>query len=324
LKPNPDRFAIHPITDRKLFDMYKKHQSAFWIPEEIDFSKDRDDWERLPKSAQFTLEHIFGYFAGADGIVNENLGTRILREVQSPEARCFYGFQFAMENIHGETYSLMLDTMIRDPTRKAELLRSIHADPIIARKGNWAQEWSKKGCFAECLLAFAVVEGTHFPGSFCSIFWLKRFNLMHGTTFSNELISKDEGLHTNFAAEMYRRLKRKLDEKHAHELVKGGINVEKAFIDYIYPEPFDCMNAKEVKEYVECITDRLLESLGYKKLYHTKNPYPWMDTIGMQGKTNFFEKRVGEYGKPGSVEALKKKISSVESEREPFSMDEDF
>lgn len=304
LTENPNRFVLFPIQYPKIWDMYKKAEASFWTAEEIDLGADLADWDnKLSDNERHFIKHVLAFFAASDGIVLENLVTRFTGEVQIPEARCFYGFQAAMENIHSETYSLLIDTYIRDGKEKAKLLGAIETIPIIKKKAEWAMKYlsSTADSFAVRLVAFAAVEGIFFSGSFCAIFWLKKRNLMHGLTFSNELISRDEGLHCDFACLLYGMLKKtKLTESKIHEIIGSAVEIEKEFVTDALPVNLIGMNATLMNQYIEFVADRLIVSLGCEnKLYGTQNPFDWMELISLQGKTNFFEKRVGDYRKAG-------------------------
>ncbi|HLC46032.1 MAG TPA: ribonucleoside-diphosphate reductase small subunit [archaeon] len=301
LSPNPNRFVIFPIKYQKVWEFYKKAEASFWTAEEIDLEQDLTDWKKLSKDEQHFIKHVLAFFAASDGIVNENLAVNFMRDVQIPEARCFYGFQIAMENVHGETYSLLIDTYITDPVEKARLFKAIETVPAVQKKAEWALKWlfSKEATFAERLVAFAAIEGIFFSGSFCSIFWLKKRGLMPGLCFSNELISRDEGLHRDFACLLHSLMASPSTEARVKEIVKDAVSIEKEFVTSALPVDLIGMNSKLMAQYIEFVADHLLSSLGYSKVYHSTNPFPWMDLISMQGKTNFFEKRVGEYQKAG-------------------------
>jgi ribonucleoside-diphosphate reductase beta chain len=277
---------------------------------------DLADWDKLEENERFFIKHVLAFFAASDGIVNENLAERFLSEVQVPEARCFYGFQVAIENIHSETYSLLIDTYIRDAKEKDRLFHALDTVPCVGKKANWALKWiNGSESFAERLIAFAAVEGIFFSGSFCSIFWLKKRGLMPGLTFSNELISRDEGLHCDFACLLYGKLENKLEEWRIREIITEAVAIEKEFVSESLPVSLIGMNAVMMSQYIEFVADRLLVALGYSKAYGTTNPFDWMDLISLQGKTNFFEKRVAEYQKAG---VMSKKEDHV------FKLDEDF
>lgn len=317
LEENPDRFVLFPINYNAIWDMYKKSLGVFWTSEEIDLGQDLNHWPKLKEDEQHFIKNILAFFAGSDGIVLENLGVRFMSEVQIPEARCFYGFQIAMENIHSETYSLLIDTYIKDPMEKDRLFRAIDTIPSVAKKAKWALKWinDEKSNFATRLIAFACVEGIFFSGSFCAIFWLKKRGLMPGLTSSNELISRDEGLHTDFAVLLYSMLQNKLSKETIEEIVKESVEIEKEFIIDSIPCRLIGMNSDLMSQYIEFVADRLLVQLGYDKIYNSKNPFDFMEMISMEGKTNFFEKRVMEYSKAGV---------GVDKEEMEFTMDADF
>ena len=297
---NDDRFVLFPIQHPDLWDMYKKAEASFWTAEEVDLASDMADWKRLSDGDRHFITQVLAFFAAADGIVNENLSTRFMREVQAPEARAFYGFQVAMESIHNETYSLLLDAYIKDPAERQRLFAAHRTIPVVQQKATWAQRWiESSSSFAERLVAFACVEGIFFSGSFCAIFWMKKRGLMPGLTFSNELISRDEGLHTDFACLMYSKLRDKLDPDVVRDIVKSAVVIEKEFVCDAIPVALIGMNAGLMAEYIEFVADRLLVALGLDKEYLTDNPFDFMTQISLTGKTNFFEKRVGEYRKCG-------------------------
>ena len=301
LKENKERFVLLPINYPKVWEMYKKHEQSFWTAEEIDLHPDLVDWEtKLNNDEKHFIKHVLAFFAASDGIVNENLAVNFMSEVQIPEARCFYGFQIMMENIHSETYSLLIDAYIKDPNEKRHLFNAIETVPCVKKKADWALRWIANGSFAERLIAFAAVEGIFFSGSFCSIFWLKKRGLMPGLTFSNELISRDEGLHCDFACLLYSMLEHtKLSQEAVHTLIADAVTLEHEFVTDALPVSLIGMNAKLMCQYIEFVADRLLVSLGYAKIYNTSCPFDFMEMISLQGKTNFFEKRVGEYKKAG-------------------------
>ncbi|QNL50376.1 ribonucleotide-diphosphate reductase subunit beta [Olivibacter sp. SDN3] len=315
LRENKDRFVILPINYPAIWEMYKKHEASFWTAEEIDLSGDLKDWASLNDGERHFISHVLAFFAASDGIVNENLAINFMSEVQLPEARSFYGFQIAMENIHSETYALLIDTYIKDPVEKDRLFHAIETVPCVKKKAEWALRWIENGTFAERLVAFAAVEGIFFSGSFCSIFWLKKRGLMPGLTFSNELISRDEGLHCEFACLLYSMLDSKLSKERVQEIIVDAVEIEKEFITEALPVKLIGMNADLMKQYIEFVADRWLAELGNDKYYHAANPFDFMELISLQGKTNFFEKRVGDYQKSG-VTGEKGKAS--------FSLDEDF
>jgi ribonucleotide reductase beta subunit family protein with ferritin-like domain len=301
LQENPDRFVIFPIRYPKVWDMYKKAEASFWTAEELDLAEDLRDWARLTPDERHFLKHVLAFFAASDGIVNENLAMNFANEVQIPEARFFYGFQIAIENIHSEVYSLLIDTYVKDAKEKRNLLRAVHTVPCIKRKAEWALRWTdrSRASFAERLVAFAAVEGIFFSGSFCAIFWMKKRGKMPGLGFSNELISRDEGLHCDFAVLLYSMLEEKLDSGRVHEIIGEAVETEKEFVTEALPVELIGMNSTLMCQYIEFIADRLLASLGVVKMFGAKNPFDWMDLISVDGKTNFFEKRVGEYSKSG-------------------------
>ncbi|WP_205503614.1 ribonucleoside-diphosphate reductase small subunit [Rufibacter psychrotolerans] len=315
LQENPNRFVLFPIQNDAVWQMYKKAEASFWTAEEIDLSPDLKDWEKLNDGERHFISHVLAFFAASDGIVNENLAINFMQEVQMPEARCFYGFQIMMENIHSETYSLLIDTYIKDPQEKDRLFNALETVPCVQKKGEWALKWINSENFTERLIAFAAVEGIFFSGSFCSIFWLKKRGLMPGLTFSNELISRDEGLHTDFACLLYSMLQNKLSEERVHTIIRDAVSIEQEFVTDALPVDLIGMNAKLMTQYIEFVADRLLVALGYSKIYHASNPFDFMEMISLQGKTNFFEKRVGEYQKSG---VMSDRDSNV------FSLDEDF
>ncbi|UOQ69622.1 ribonucleoside-diphosphate reductase small subunit [Hymenobacter volaticus] len=299
LAENPNRFVLFPIQNPTVWEFYKKAEASFWTAEEIDLAQDQKDWSNLNDHERHFLKHVLAFFAASDGIVNENLAVNFLQEVQLPEARCFYGFQIMMENIHSETYSLLIDTYIKDVEEKTHLFHALETVPAVQRKGHWALTWINSEHFAERLVAFAAVEGIFFSGSFCSIFWLKKRGLMPGLTFSNEMISRDEGLHCDFACLLYGYLENKLPEARIHGIIREAVTIEQEFVTEALPVSLIGMNAQAMSQYIEFVADRLLVALGCGKLYHTANPFDFMEMISLQGKTNFFEKRVGDYQKAG-------------------------
>ncbi len=315
LQENKERFVLLPIKYAQVWEMYKKHEASFWTAEEIDLSQDLKDWESMNEGEQHFIKHVLAFFAASDGIVNENLAVNFMSEVQIPEARCFYGFQIMMENIHSETYALLIDTYIKDPVEKNKLFHAIETVPCVTQKAEWALRWISNGSFAERLVAFAAVEGIFFSGSFCSIFWLKKRGLMPGLSFSNELISRDEGLHCEFACLLYSMLQHKLSEEQVHGIIKDAVSIEKEFIGDALPVRLIGMNADLMKQYIEFVADRWVSALGYSKIYNSTNPFDFMEMISLQGKTNFFEKRVGDYQKAGVI---------TNKADEVFSTDEDF
>ena len=317
LLENKDRFVLFPIKHRDIWEMYKKSEASFWTAEEIDLSADLQDWaNKLNDDERHFIKHVLAFFAASDGIVNENLAINFMREVQYPEARCFYGFQIMMENIHSETYSLLIDTYIKDPAEKDKLFHAIDTVPAVGKKAEWALRWIGNGSFTERLIAFAAVEGIFFSGSFCSIFWLKKRGLMPGLSFSNELISRDEGLHCDFACLLYaHHLTNKLPESQVREIITNAVAIEKEFVTDALPVKLISMNSDLMCQYIEFVADRLLVALGCKKEYNATNPFDFMEMISLQGKTNFFEKRVAEYRKAGVTSDNSKNV---------FSLDEDF
>ncbi len=316
LEENKDRFVLFPIKHKNIWEMYKKAEASFWTAEEIDLSSDMTDWDaKLNNDERHFVKHVLAFFAASDGIVNENLAVNFMNEVQYPEARCFYGFQIMMENIHSETYSLLIDTYIKDPVEKDYLFNALENMPCVSKKGEWALRWIDNGSFAERLVAFAAVEGIFFSGSFCSIFWLKKRGLMPGLTFSNELISRDEGLHCDFACLLYKELTNKLPEAQVQAIITNAVEIEKEFVSDALPVKLIGMNADLMCQYIEFVADRLLTTLGCAKVYNATNPFDFMEMISLQGKTNFFEKRVAEYQKSGVMSTKEDNV---------FKLDEDF
>lgn len=295
-----ERYTLFPIRHPAIWQLYKRHQASFWTAEEIDLEQDLRDWQKLKDHEQHFLSRVLAFFAASDGIVLENLIERFCTDVQLPEARCFYSFQAAMENVHAETYSLLIDTYISDPAEKDKLFRAIETIPCIQRKAEWALRWISSGArFVERLVAFAAVEGIFFSGSFCAVFWVKKRGLMPGLTFSNELIARDEGLHCEHACLLYAMLPghERLGEEEIHVLIRSAVDCEKEFVCEALSVDLIGMNADLMSNYIEYVADRLLLSLGHEKLYDATNPFEWMELISLQGKTNFFERRVGEYRK---------------------------
>jgi ribonucleoside-diphosphate reductase beta chain len=317
LKENKDRFVLFPIQHDKIWNMYKQAEASFWTAEEIDLSQDQKDWEKLNDGERHFITHVLAFFAASDGIVNENLAINFVREVQIPEARCFYGFQIMMENIHSETYSLLIDSYIKDSTDKQRLFHAVETVPCVKKKADWALRWIKQGTFAERLVAFAAVEGIFFSGSFCSIFWLKKRGVMPGLSFSNELISRDEGLHCDFACLLYSMLQNKLSTERIHDIIGNAVEIEKEFVSEALPVDLIGMNSKMMCQYIEFCADRLIVSLGHPKKYMASNPFDFMELISLQGKTNFFEKRVAEYQKAGVM-------NNKDKESFAFNLDADF
>uniref|UniRef100_A0A7S1YWC7 Uncharacterized protein n=1 Tax=Ditylum brightwellii TaxID=49249 RepID=A0A7S1YWC7_9STRA len=317
LVENSGRFVLFPIQDKEIWDMYKKAEASFWTAEEIDLATDLKDWKSLSQNERHFVSHILAFFAASDGIVNENLAANFATEIQSPEARCFYGFQIAVENIHSETYSLLIDTYIRDQKEKTHLLNAIETVSCVQKKALWALQWCERenASFAERCVAFAAVEGIFFSGSFCAVFWLKKRGLMPGLCFSNELISRDEGLHCDFACLLYRKLINQLPKSRIIEIVTNAVEIEKEFVTDALPVELIGMNSRLMCQYIEFVADRLLIALDCGKHYNAVNPFEWMETISLQGKTNFFEKRVGEYAKSGV---------GVDASNQVFDLEADF
>lgn len=313
------RFVIFPIQYQPIWDMYKKAEASFWTAEELDLSSDLQDWRSLSSDEQHFLKYVLAFFAASDGIVNENLVENFNSEVKVAEARCFYGFQIAMENIHSEVYSLLIDTYVKDKQEQDHLFNAIQTIPSVKKKADWALQWTDPSVasFPERVIAFAAVEGIFFSGSFCSIFWMKKRGLMPGLCFSNELISRDEGMHCDFACLMYSYLENKLPEERIHQIIASAVSSEKEFVSEALPVELIGMNSHLMCQYIEFVADRLLVSLGATRLYNTKNPFEWMDLISLQGKTNFFEKRVGEY-------SLAHVNSRHDPEEHKFRLDEEF
>ena len=312
LTENENRYVMFPIVDADIWKMYKKQMDCFWRAEEIDLSKDIKHWVTLNDNEQHFIKHILAFFAASDGIVLENLGQRFMNEVQLAEARAAYGFQIMMENVHSETYSLLIDTLVKEEREKTKLFEAINNFPCIKKKADWAIKWinDKRSSFATRLIAFACVEGIFFSGAFCSIYWLKKRGLMPGLTFSNELISRDEGMHTDFAVLLFSKLEKKPKRAKILEIVKDAVTIEKEFICEALRWKLIGMNSKLMTQYLEFVTDRLLIQLGYNKHYKSSNPFDFMEMISLEGKTNFFEKRVGDYS-----------LSSGNKTEEAFSMD---
>ena len=312
LTENENRYVMFPIVDADIWKMYKKQMDCFWRAEEIDLSKDIKHWVTLNDNEQHFIKHILAFFAASDGIVLENLGQRFMNEVQLAEARAAYGFQIMMENVHSETYSLLIDTLVKEEREKTKLFEAINNFPCIKKKADWAIKWinDKRSSFATRLIAFACVEGIFFSGAFCSIYWLKKRGLMPGLTFSNELISRDEGMHTDFAVLLFSKLEKKPKRAKILEIVKDAVTIEKEFICEALPCKLIGMNSKLMSQYIEFVADRLLIQLGYNKHYKSSNPFDFMEMISLEGKTNFFEKRVGDYS-----------LSSGNKTEEAFSMD---
>lgn len=318
LQENKDRFVIFPIKHHDIWDWYKKMEASFWTAEEIDLHEDLADWNnKLNSDERYFIKHILAFFAASDGIVNENLAENFVNEVQYSEAKFFYGFQIMMENIHSETYSLLIDTYVKEEKEKDQLFKAIEFFPAIKKKADWALKWIESDSFAERLIAFAAVEGIFFSGAFCSIFWLKKRGLMPGLTFSNELISRDEGVHCDFAVHLHNNhLVNKVPKERIREILVDALNIEREFITESLPASLIGMNSKLMTQYLEFVTDRLLQELECEKEYGTTNPFDFMDMINLQGKTNFFEKRVGEYQKAG--------VMNKNKDTDKISFDADF
>jgi len=315
LKKNKNRFVLFPIKYNDIYEEYKKAESTFWTINEIDLSKDINDWDKLNNNEKYFIKNIIGFFAGSDGIIIENLAVRFLNEIEIPEARSFYSYQIFNENIHSETYSLLIDTYIKDNDEKNKIFNSIENIPCIAKKASWAYKWIQNNevNFATRLIAFAIVEGIFFSGSFCAIYWLKKRGLMPGLTFSNELISKDEGMHCHFACLLYSYIKNKLKKEIVYEIFKEAVEIEKEFITDSIPCNMIGMNSIMMKQYIEFVSDRLLVQLGYSKIWNTENPFDFMELISLRPKSNFFELRVGEYAK-----------STISENSDSFTLDNDF
>jgi ribonucleoside-diphosphate reductase beta chain len=321
LKENKNRFVLFPIEHHDIWEFYKKAEASFWTAEEIDLSQDIKDWERLDDGEKYFVSHVLAFFAASDGIVNENLAENFVAEVQYTEAKFFYGFQIAIENIHSEVYSLLIDTYIKDPQERNKLFNAMETLECVKKKAEWALKWISKASFAERLIAFAAVEGIFFSGSFCSIFWLKKRGLMPGLSFSNELISRDEGLHCDFACMIYNNhLVNKLPVEKVTKIITDAVAIEKEFVTDALPVRLIGMNADLMSQYIEFVADRLLVELNCPKVYNASNPFDFMEMISLQGKTNFFEKRVGEYQKAGVMN----KDKDADKGGRQFSLDEEF
>lgn len=318
LQENKDRFVIFPIQHDDIWQFYKMAEASFWTAEEVDLSPDINDWHhKLTEDERYFISHVLAFFAASDGIVNENLAINFINEVQYPEARFFYGFQIMIENIHSEMYSLLIDTYVKDPQEKDYLLRAMETIPCVQRKADWALRWIESGGFSERLVAFAAVEGIFFSGSFCAIFWLKKRGLMPGLTFSNELISRDEGLHCDFACHLYNsHVENRLPTETLRNIIQDAVAIEKEFVTEALPVRLIGMNAELMCQYIEFVADRLLVALGEQKIWNAVNPFDFMELISLQGKTNFFERRVGEYQKPG--------VAKGNGDGRLFSLDEEF
>ena len=318
LQENKNRFVIFPIKHHDIWEWYKKMEASFWTAEEIDLSQDLNDWNnKLSDEERYFVKHILAFFAASDGIVNENLAENFVNEVQYAEAKFFYGFQIMMENIHSETYSLLIDTYVKDEAEKDELFNALDVFPAIKKKADWALKWIDSDSFAERLIAFAAVEGIFFSGAFCSIYWLKKRGLMPGLTFSNELISRDEGVHCDFAVHLHNHhLVNKVPKDRIREIIVDALNIEREFITESLPVSLIGMNAGLMTQYLEFVADRLLVELGCDREYNTSNPFDFMDMISLQGKTNFFEKKVAEYQKAG--------VMNTDEQAQKITFDADF
>lgn len=317
LKENPNRFVIFPLKYHDIWAYYKKAVASFWTVEEVDLGKDMKDWEAMTDDERFFISRVLAFFAASDGIVNENLVERFSKEVQVSEARFFYGFQIAIENIHSEMYSKLIETYIRDPVERNRLFNAIFEFPCIKKKADWALRWiaDDEASFAERVIAFAAVEGIFFSGSFAAIFWLKKRGLMPGLTQSNELISRDEGLHRDFACLMYKHIENKLSTEQIYSIIRDAVKIEQEYLTESLPCDMIGMNCRLMAQYIEFVADHLLVELGCDKLYNAKNPFDFMENISIDGKTNFFEKKVSEYQRPG--------VLATEEERQ-FALDADF
>ena len=318
LTSGDERYVVFPIQHPDIWEMYKKHVASFWTAEEIDLDRDKADWEALTENEKHFIKHILAFFSSADGIVNENLVLRFYSDVHAPEARCFYTFQMAMESIHSETYSLLIDTLVSDKNEQTRLFNATTTIPCIKDKADWCKKWIQScDSFPTRLVAFSAVEGLLFSSAFASIFWLKKRGILPGLTFSNELISRDEGLHTEFACLLYHKIGTPLPTETVHQIIDEAVKLEENFITSALPCSLLGLNCHMMTEYIKFVADRLLESLGEKKLYFCRNPFDWMELISLQGKTNFFERRVGEYQKKGVM-------SSLTEEKDEFSIIADF
>ena len=315
LQKNESRHVLFPIVHHDIFEMYKKAESTFWRADEIDLGKDMSDWEKLNENERHFIKNVIGFFAGSDGIVMENLAQRFLREIEIPEIRNFYSYQIYNEAVHSLTYSLLIDTYVRDPEEKDKILHSIQTIPSVFQKAQWAQQWieDKDVSFATRLVGFAIVEGIFFSGSFCAIYWMKKRGLMPGLTFSNELISRDEGLHCEFATLLYSKIQNRIPEEQIYEMICGAVKIEKEFVCDSIPVHLLGMNSEAMCQYIEFVANRLLVQLGYDKYYKTENPFEWMELISLRPKSNFFEVRVGEYVK-----------SNMNEKNDSFEVNDDF
>jgi ribonucleoside-diphosphate reductase subunit M2 len=315
LKPDDNRFVMFPITNQDIWAMYKKQMDCFWRAEEINLAQDLGDWEKLSADEKHFISMVLAFFAASDGIVLENLASRFMHDVQVSEARAFYGFQIAMENVHSESYSLLIDTYIRNGEEKEKLFRAIENYPCIAKKANWAKKWigDNRSSFASRLVAFAAIEGIFFSSSFASIYWIKKRGLMPGLTFSNELISRDEALHTEFAILLYSKLVKKLNKKRIYEIIQEAVEIEKEFITEAIPCRMIGMNGVLMKQYIEFVADRLVVQLGYDKIYNSVNPFDFMELISIESKVNFFERTNAEYA-----------LANKSIDKDIFNFDADF
>ncbi len=319
LRENKNRFVLFPIEHHDIWEFYKKAEASFWTAEEVDLNQDLKDWDCLNDGEKHFISHVLAFFAASDGIVNENLAENFVSEVQYTEAKFFYGFQIAIENIHSEVYSLLIDTYVKDLEERNRLFNAIETLECVKKKANWALRWIKEASFAERLIAFAAVEGIFFSGSFCSIFWLKKRGLMPGLSFSNELISRDEGLHCEFACMLYNNhLVNKLPVEKVVQIITDAVTIEKEFVTDALPVQLIGMNADLMNQYIEFVADRWLVELNCPKVYNTPNPFDFMEMISLQGKTNFFERRVGEYQKAGVMN------NEADKSKAKFTLDEDF
>uniref|UniRef100_A0A8C5QDU8 ribonucleoside-diphosphate reductase n=1 Tax=Leptobrachium leishanense TaxID=445787 RepID=A0A8C5QDU8_9ANUR len=316
LRKNPRRFVIFPIQYPDIWKMYKQAQASFWTPEEVDLSKDLTHWDDLKSEERDFISHILAFFAASDGIVNENLVERFYQEVQIPEARCFYGFQILIENIHSEMYSLLISTYIRDPPKRDFFFNAIETLPCVRKKAEWSMQWisDRKATFGERVVAFAAVEGVFFSGSFAAIFWLKKRGLLPGLTFSNELISRDEGLHCDFACLMFHYVVKKPTEERVMEIITDAVRIEQAFLTDALPVNLIGINCTLMKTYIEFVADRLLTELGYSKIFLAENPFDFMENISLEGKTNFFEKRVSEYQRFGIMAQTSDNVFTLDAD----------
>ena len=316
LVSSPNRFVILPIRYQEIWTMYKKALASFWTTEEVDLRRDKEHWESLKEEERRFISHVLAFFAASDGIVNENLAERFLREVQVPEARCFYGLQIAIENIHSEMYSLLIDTYIKDPEEKHCLFNALTEMPSVGKKAEWAITWIKSvdATFAERLVAFAAVEGIFFSGSFAAIFWLKKRGLLPGLTFSNELISRDEGLHCDFACLMFNMIQQKPNQAKIATIIREAVIIEQEFLTEALPVELLGMNCRAMKQYIEFVADRLMRELGGQNLFNVENPFDFMGMIDLEGKTNFFEKKVGDYQKAGVMASREDQVFTLEAD----------